>query len=335
MKLDNGKVCVLLCVRACARVQCQPGAAIVLANGQPHASLPGPSVALLATRGSCCSPASKVFCLPDNYEVVDRSLDDVRHVLDPHFSAADLPRLDKVCAQGATPASRASALPACSGPVRRCPRARLAAGGDVGPVPRWHRVHARASGAEQHEAPRLCQRHHPDPGAHPRHQVRRCWGARGKETARPAAHGPHQAPAVAAAYLTAPAAASLPVAPSCRDFFLIPSNYKGSRSLLVSRCGELLRKIWNARNFKGQVRRLRQGCARRGARSCMLLRAGLRVAACRCEFQLCPRACAPCRSALTSSCRPSSWHPRSASRSRRSQTRWSLHRGCSMHCTVT
>lgn len=38
-----------------------------------------------------------------------------------------------------------------------------------------------------------------------------------------------------------------------RDFFLIPENYKGCRSLLVSRCGELLRKIWNTRNFKGQV----------------------------------------------------------------------------------
>lgn len=38
----------------------------------------------------------QVFCLPDNYEVVDRSLDDVRHVLDPRFNKADVARLDKV-----------------------------------------------------------------------------------------------------------------------------------------------------------------------------------------------------------------------------------------------
>lgn len=28
----------------------------------------------------------KVYCLPDNYEVVDRSLDDIRAVLDPKFT---------------------------------------------------------------------------------------------------------------------------------------------------------------------------------------------------------------------------------------------------------
>jgi len=38
-----------------------------------------------------------------------------------------------------------------------------------------------------------------------------------------------------------------------RDFFLEPQNYKGCRSLMVQRTGELLRKIWNTRNFKGQV----------------------------------------------------------------------------------
>jgi U4/U6.U5 tri-snRNP-associated protein 2 len=38
----------------------------------------------------------QVFCLPDNYEVVDRSLDDVRHVLDPRFTPNDVARLDKV-----------------------------------------------------------------------------------------------------------------------------------------------------------------------------------------------------------------------------------------------
>ena len=41
-----------------------------------------------------------------------------------------------------------------------------------------------------------------------------------------------------------------------RDFFLEPSNYSSSRSQLVQRFGELMRKIWNPRNFKGQVCRL-------------------------------------------------------------------------------
>ena len=38
-----------------------------------------------------------------------------------------------------------------------------------------------------------------------------------------------------------------------RDFFLQPANYAASRSQLVHRFGELMRKIWNPRNFKGQV----------------------------------------------------------------------------------
>ncbi|XP_043688986.1 U4/U6.U5 tri-snRNP-associated protein 2-like [Telopea speciosissima] len=38
-----------------------------------------------------------------------------------------------------------------------------------------------------------------------------------------------------------------------RNFFLIPENYKHCRSPLVHRFGELTRKIWHARNFKGQV----------------------------------------------------------------------------------
>ncbi|XP_028800737.1 U4/U6.U5 tri-snRNP-associated protein 2 [Neltuma alba] len=38
-----------------------------------------------------------------------------------------------------------------------------------------------------------------------------------------------------------------------RNFFLIPENYQHSKSQLVHRFGELTRKIWHARNFKGQV----------------------------------------------------------------------------------
>ena len=36
----------------------------------------------------------RVYCLPDGYEVLDRSLDDIRHVLDPRFSAEALTALD-------------------------------------------------------------------------------------------------------------------------------------------------------------------------------------------------------------------------------------------------
>ena len=38
-----------------------------------------------------------------------------------------------------------------------------------------------------------------------------------------------------------------------RNFFLIPENYQHSKSPLVHRFGELTRKIWHTRNFKGQV----------------------------------------------------------------------------------
>lgn len=38
-----------------------------------------------------------------------------------------------------------------------------------------------------------------------------------------------------------------------RNFFLIPENYQHSKSQLVHRFGELTRKIWHSRNFKGQV----------------------------------------------------------------------------------
>ncbi|GFP79304.1 U4/U6.U5 tri-snrnp-associated protein 2 [Phtheirospermum japonicum] len=38
-----------------------------------------------------------------------------------------------------------------------------------------------------------------------------------------------------------------------RNFFLIPENYANCKSQLVLRYGELTRKIWLARNFKGQV----------------------------------------------------------------------------------
>lgn len=38
-----------------------------------------------------------------------------------------------------------------------------------------------------------------------------------------------------------------------RNYFLDATNYASCKSILVQRFGELLRKIWNPRNFKGQV----------------------------------------------------------------------------------
>eukprot|EP00300_Choanocystis_sp_HF-7_P001265 c11015_g1_i2.p1 GENE.c11015_g1_i2~~c11015_g1_i2.p1 ORF type:complete len:364 (-),score=106.27 c11015_g1_i2:84-1175(-) len=46
---------------------------------------------------------------------------------------------------------------------------------------------------------------------------------------------------------------SLVHVPPVRDFFLIESNYVKCKSPLVRRFGELVRKIWNPRNFKGHV----------------------------------------------------------------------------------
>lgn len=38
----------------------------------------------------------RVYCLPDMYEVVDSSLEDIKRALDPRFTPADISRLDKV-----------------------------------------------------------------------------------------------------------------------------------------------------------------------------------------------------------------------------------------------
>ena len=40
----------------------------------------------------------KVYCLPDGYEIEDRSLDDIRHVLNPTFTAKELAVVDAGCA---------------------------------------------------------------------------------------------------------------------------------------------------------------------------------------------------------------------------------------------
>jgi hypothetical protein len=40
--------------------------------------------------------ALQVYCLPDGYEVVERSLDDIRYHLNPTFATQEIARLDKV-----------------------------------------------------------------------------------------------------------------------------------------------------------------------------------------------------------------------------------------------
>lgn len=38
----------------------------------------------------------RVYCLPDSYEVVDSSLEDIKRALDPRYSREDIAALDKV-----------------------------------------------------------------------------------------------------------------------------------------------------------------------------------------------------------------------------------------------
>ena len=45
--------------------------------------------AFIASFHAACT-APQVYCLPDNYEVIDRSLDDIRHVLQPTFTRAEV-----------------------------------------------------------------------------------------------------------------------------------------------------------------------------------------------------------------------------------------------------
>ena len=38
--------------------------------------------------------STKIYCLPDNYEIIDSSLDDIKYALNPTYSADDLIKLD-------------------------------------------------------------------------------------------------------------------------------------------------------------------------------------------------------------------------------------------------
>lgn len=116
-----------------------------------------------------------VYCLPDNYEVIDHSLDDIRHVLNPLFTKAEVTQLD-------TEVTWARSL----------------------------------DGTEYM------------PGLVGLNNMK------------------------SNDYVNVILQALNRVTP-IRDFFLIPRNYRSCSSEIVARFGELLRKMWNTKNFKGQV----------------------------------------------------------------------------------
>ncbi|KAJ6363775.1 hypothetical protein OIU78_003856 [Salix suchowensis] len=117
----------------------------------------------------------KVYCLPDGYEIIDPSLDDIRHVLYPRFTRDQVGQLDK------------------------------------------NRQWSRALDGSDYL-----------PGMVGLNNI--------KETD----------------FVNVTIQSLMRVTP-LRNFFLIPENYQHCKSPLVQRFGELTRKIWHARNFKGQV----------------------------------------------------------------------------------
>ncbi|CAE6182995.1 unnamed protein product [Arabidopsis arenosa] len=117
----------------------------------------------------------KVYCLPDSYEINDPSLDDIRHVLNPRFSRAQVDELDK------------------------------------------NRQWSRALDGSDYL-----------PGMVGLNNIQKTE------------------------FVNVTIQSLMRVTP-LRNFFLIPENYQHCKSPLVHRFGELTRKIWHARNFKGQV----------------------------------------------------------------------------------
>ncbi|XP_065852985.1 uncharacterized protein [Euphorbia lathyris] len=117
----------------------------------------------------------KVYCLPDGYEIIDPSLDDIRHVLNPRFRRDQVEQIDK------------------------------------------NRQWSRALDGSDYL-----------PGMVGLNNI--------KETD----------------FVNVTIQSLMRVTP-LRNFFLIPENYQHCKSPLVHRFGELTRKIWHARNFKGQV----------------------------------------------------------------------------------
>ncbi|KAH0935366.1 hypothetical protein HID58_012483, partial [Brassica napus] len=117
----------------------------------------------------------KVYCLPDSYEINDPSLDDIRHVLNPRFSRAQVEELDR--------------------------------------NKQWSRA---LDGSDYL------------PGMVGLNNIQKTE------------------------FVNVTIQSLMRVTP-LRNFFLIPENYQHCKSPLVHRFGELTRKIWHSRNFKGQV----------------------------------------------------------------------------------
>ncbi|KAL6511786.1 hypothetical protein OROGR_021383 [Orobanche gracilis] len=117
----------------------------------------------------------KAYCLPDGYEFIDPSLDDILHLLNPRFSTEQVIQIDQ---------SR-----------------------------QWSRA---LDGSDYL------------PGTVGLNNI--------KETD----------------FVNVATQSLMRVTP-LRNFFLIPENYAHCKSKLVLRFGELIRKIWHARNFKGHV----------------------------------------------------------------------------------
>lgn len=117
----------------------------------------------------------RIYCLPDGYEILDSSLDDIRYVLNPRFTREQVQQLD----------------------INK----------------QWSRA---LDGSDYL------------PGMVGLNNIR--------ETE----------------FVNVTIQSLMRVTPM-RNFFLVPENYQHCKSPLVHRFGELTRKIWHARNFKGQV----------------------------------------------------------------------------------
>jgi U4/U6.U5 tri-snRNP-associated protein 2 len=121
----------------------------------------------------------KVFCLPDNYEVVDRSMADIQYQLDPKFTQREVAKLD-VEVKWSRALDSSEFMPGLVG------------------------LNNMKANDYVNVVVQILSRVQP-----------------------------------------------------VRDFFLEPENYRSislsSSSLMVRRTGELIRKLWNTRNFKGQV----------------------------------------------------------------------------------
>ncbi|KZV51235.1 hypothetical protein F511_05892 [Dorcoceras hygrometricum] len=142
----------------------------------------------------------KVYCLPDGYEVIDTSLDDIRHVLNPRHVTYMIDLFDFTC----------SILLVGLNAIVMFTREQ------VEQIDR-NRMWSRALDGSDYL-----------PGMVGLNNI--------KETD----------------FVNVTIQSLMRVTP-LRNFFLIPENYQNSKSQLVHRFGELTRKIWHARNFKGQV----------------------------------------------------------------------------------